>query len=623
MLQVRNRVLALGVVYVSFSGVSVAQGAPRALWVDDNCSPPTTGSCDDPYCTINEAITASSQTEVDTIWVRPGTYTPLSGGTIDVFRKLKLRSTDGPVVTTIRARVLFNTTGQGPETLLEGFTVTNPNGTGIQCIAVNPTIRGNVVTGCTNGGIILNDSQALVIDNVISNNQAQSGAGILIINLDDGEKAKIVDCQLFGNTAQSGSGGGILADSKGEVWLVNTVIRGNTAATSGGGGYFLGAPSSGSAGLTDPCSTVQLTVHLQNCLFTCNKAFGSAPSRGGGGVNFSSFSKGELSNCTFAQNEATGWGGALFAGASCVNAYNSIFWDDTASAGAEMANELGNLTIAYNVLEGGCAGVHLNFPYAFSCTNVIPNSPQFLDPNGADNILCNADDDYRLDRGAPGGSPAVDSGNNTKVTLDFVDVDRNGIIEPRTPRDLPDQAHLASHAGRDRFVDDTMTNNTGVPDPGPPAYPDIVDMGAYETAKCTTDANCEDPASCFGNASCVSTWCDISRMADCNSNLKEDFCDMVENNCNNNALPDDCEVCGGPFPAKLIDDDAEYPCDGSLPRIRRQVLRAHVRLRHRRPEFRAGSGSSNPRRAGKLWCRLDVKLYLHGRDRQGVKDRGD
>jgi hypothetical protein len=72
--------------------------------------------------------------------------------------------------------------------------------------------------------------------------------------------------------------------------------------------------------------------------------------------------------------------------------------------------------------------------------------PQFVDPDGADNLIGTQDDDLRL----RAGSPAIDAGDNATVTV---------------PTDLD---------GNPRFVDDPITRDTGK------GTPPIVDVGAYE-----------------------------------------------------------------------------------------------------------------------------------------------
>ncbi len=553
MLQTGKSMLMVGVIVIA---ARLNEASAGEYWVDqdpEKCSEAGPGSCAVPYCTVNRAF---QETGNNTIWVRPGIYTAAAGVFNFGSRVIHLRSTsaNAPADTTLRGRVYIGPAASA--SLLEGFTVTNTSGTGVEVIGASATIRSNVITGCTNSGIILSNSGSLLSDNLISNNSTVfSGGGILVSNNQDTIVVRIVDCQIVGNTANS-SGGGMFAEKEGQLWLVNTTIRGNTATNvSGGGAYFSGIPLAGGGVAGDPCLQAKFRVSMQNNLITCNNAFGVDSGEGGGGVYFAWLSQGELSNCTFSQNQAYGTGAGLLVGGGCVRAYNSVFWDDVLPA-PEIANS-GNLTIAHSVLEGGCNGVaHLIGEHAFTCsgTNVLNLEPKFLDPDGVDNILCNADDDYRLKREAPGGSPAVDSGDNTKVLADITDVDRDLNTTEATPRDL---------ARRFRFIDDSQILPHGTA---------IVDMGAYESVRCETSANCLDPADpCEGDAQCTSTWCDIMQL-DCNYDGDHDLlCEIAlgEADCNNNTCPDADE--GAACDVAVI--SSVYACNDSLPRFQKNTLR--------------------------------------------------
>ena len=107
---------------VTVLAVSTAQAA--TIHVDvANCPGPGDGSELDPYCSIQTAIDAAVDT--DEIVVAPGTYFE----TINFLGKaITLRSSDGPDVTTIDGTGNFHVvqcvSGEGSETVLEGFTVT-------------------------------------------------------------------------------------------------------------------------------------------------------------------------------------------------------------------------------------------------------------------------------------------------------------------------------------------------------------------------------------------------------------------------------------------------------------------------------------------------------------------
>jgi hypothetical protein len=94
------------------------------------------------------------------------------------------------------------------------------------------------------------------------------------------------------------------------------------------------------------------------------------------------------------------------------------------------------MNVTYSDLKGGYTG-----------TGNIDADPKFIDPNGEDNTLGTADDNFRL----RGGSPCIDAGSNSCYTDSQVDLD-----------------------GNPRFIDDYSTTDTGS------GTAPIIDMGAYE-----------------------------------------------------------------------------------------------------------------------------------------------
>ena len=97
----------------------------------------------------------------------------------------------------------------------------------------------------------------------------------------------------------------------------------------------------------------------------------------------------------------------------------------------------------------------------------IDSTPLFVDPDGADDLIGTADDNFRLRR----GSPCLDAGDNTLVPTDAADLDADGDTGERIPWDTNGQL---------RFQDDAETTDTGIADL--PDYPMIVDLGACEGA---------------------------------------------------------------------------------------------------------------------------------------------
>jgi hypothetical protein len=97
---------------------------------DDNCPGPGSGTEGDPYCSIQTAV--DNAVDTDEIKVAPGTYFE----TINFFGKaVWLHSSDGPGVTIIDGtghfRVVQCISGEGSDTVLDGFTITGGNANGV------------------------------------------------------------------------------------------------------------------------------------------------------------------------------------------------------------------------------------------------------------------------------------------------------------------------------------------------------------------------------------------------------------------------------------------------------------------------------------------------------------
>lgn len=209
---------------------------------------------DGPKATIQQGIL--STIDGDTVLVAAGTYNEAInyGG-----RTIAVVSTDGPEVTTIDAAG-FNTSvvamisGEGPGTLLEGFTITGGVGFagfglggGVVVFESAPTLNNNVIVGnvSTNnngGGVYVQSSSGpVVITNclIVGNSamgaaQNTNGGGLYSV----GSDVAISGSTFSGNSAESG-GGGITFSRGGGLTLGNQVsidsaiVWGNTAVGDG------------------------------------------------------------------------------------------------------------------------------------------------------------------------------------------------------------------------------------------------------------------------------------------------------------------------------------------------------------------------------------------------------
>ncbi len=236
---------------VTVLAVSTAQAA--TIFVDAaNCPGPGDGSVGDPYCSIQDAIDNAVGT--DEIVVAAGTYFEM----INFLGKaITVRSTDpqDPVVVantiidgTGHFHVVQCVSGEGPDTVLEGFVITGGNansfpdnnfGGGMYNNNSNPT-----VTNCTfsensagDGGGMANDfnSSPTVTNCTFSGNSGNSAGGMGNF---EGSSPTVTGCTFTGNASGS-FGGGMSNEVNSHPTVINCTFSGNTADF--GGGMFNGS----------------------------------------------------------------------------------------------------------------------------------------------------------------------------------------------------------------------------------------------------------------------------------------------------------------------------------------------------------------------------------------------
>ena len=471
----------------------------------------------------------------DEIWIRKGLYQPLtrapgSSGSAFLLRdgveiyggflgdETQLEQRDPSVhLTTLSAAGdlavlhVLEGTGLGPETVIDGFTISDGTGgdTGI----------GGV--GGAGGGMLLIESSPTVIGCVFTQNSTRIGSGVYV---QDGSPV-FLDCDFLSNqSVRSGEGGGIYAIVtqpgqtqsllvSGCVFANNSVRQGHYA-TGNGAGIFAGDGvvltvldseftsnygwhngSFGNAVVGGAIAVLGDGTLIQNCsfitnysnlgagiysagdiqivqsLFIANRAVGASTCGGfdcpsdvpdvysgwGGAMFVNSLAIADLVQCTVASNWSSDSGGGVACNGSIRN---SVLWDNRSPQPccgedplplSRMQYEF-DASIEYSCVEGlltPVPGEDPPNPNGFPGSNEL--DPMFVAPTPISTgfgWLTGEIGDHRL----RSGSPAIDAG-------------QNGFLPSWLAMDFD---------GNLRIVDDPGTVDTGS---GGPA---IVDMGVYE-----------------------------------------------------------------------------------------------------------------------------------------------
>jgi predicted outer membrane repeat protein len=199
------------------------------------------------YTDLQDAIIAAA--DGDIIIVADGTYYPSDFDGFDFMGKaITVRSENGPKNCIIdgggNGRGFIFDSGEGADSVLEGFTITNGRmvgwgggGGGILCeFFSSPTIRNCIISnnivdtsGATGGGGIACFASAnpTIVNCLIENNQSLTDGGGGIYSED--ASPTIINCTIVNNDAGTSSGGGILSLGSTGVSVTNTILWGNTS----------------------------------------------------------------------------------------------------------------------------------------------------------------------------------------------------------------------------------------------------------------------------------------------------------------------------------------------------------------------------------------------------------
>lgn len=405
------------------------------------------------YETIQSAIDAAD--DHDEIKVGPRTYYEA----IDFKGKaIRLYSGGGPELTTIDGtgkgyHVVQCVNGEGPGTILEGFTITGGNadgegsgnrGGGMYNNNSRPTVINCIFTGNTatghGGGMSNNASSPNVTGCTFTNNSAGGRGGAMYVY--EWSTPSVTDCTFSGNQAVAGGAG--LAIS----WYCAATISGCTFSgnTVTGGRYDGGALH----------LAFDFGTTVTNCTFTGNSAANGGAMCNGNHIrvydeNYPSAPATKLTNCTFIDNSAV-TGGAMYNVQSGPEIVNCTFSDnDSPSISTQYGGEVPKMvpTVTNCILWGDLPNQIVDTPSEVS--TIVTYSDVQGGYDGTGNI--DLDPLFEDAKGRLSwNSPCIDAGDNDAVSADIT-------------TDLQ---------GNPRFADFPGIVDTGS------GTPPIVDMGAYE-----------------------------------------------------------------------------------------------------------------------------------------------
>lgn len=342
----------------------------------------------------------------DTVLVAPGTYEEIlffNGKAIAV------KSEQGPHATVIDGkgdiRVVSFENNEGPDSLIEGFTIRNAKGSlidggGIYCDQASPTIRNNIITenSChIGGGIICYTGSPEIIGNIITNNESIDwSAGICCYY----SSPNIADNIISENKSELG--GGISCSWDSSPTITGNIVSNNIA--SWGGGVFL----------------LEGTSVIANNIVYANRA-----NHEGGAF----YCEGELVamiNNTVVDNEAEFGGGVYFERSTAV-VTNTILWNNFARIGPEILlgdeKKASYLAIDHSNLKGGKTSIYIDPGSVLEWgIGMIDSDPLFVDVDSGDCHLTFSSPCRASGNNAVQGLPAYDFEGDPRICHCTVDI---------------------------------------------------------------------------------------------------------------------------------------------------------------------------------------------------------
>lgn len=511
--------------------------------------------------------------------------------------------------------------GGNAQTSADGY------GGGMLCENSNITIRSCVIRDnqAGLGGAGIYDCDGPIMDTVIEDNNAGLGVGGGMMQCDDQVKgcvfrrnsarfgagayrcdALFLDSEFSGNSAQAS--GGALASCKGSIQ--KCVIFGNSAGNSGGGLYDCQVEVT-SCSITGNRASIygggvsDTSYPISNCVIAGNSA-----QIGGGGLWSCN---GPVTNCTIVANRTTAvqQGGAI---GQCNGGFtNCIFWENsnpywadsypypTYSCAPGLDFEIGNTAEDPRIVDlgrfvgasqwaDGDYRIHFDSPCVDSGDAVATTSAGLSQDLRGFRRVYDAPNRPNVgsDLSAPVDMGAVEYGDCDGDAIPDIDEIQTGQASDCNANNIPDLCIALEIDCNANAMPDACDIAQGADDCTQNGVPDSCELdcdGNGEADSC----DIQDGVSSDCNANLIPDACDIMSgfstdqvppggdevpdecQSDCNANGVVDFLDISDgtaSDCDENSIPDSCQLILSADSANLVNSHASTDSGGDYsPRI--------------------------------------------------------